>query len=300
MDNSNSPNWPNNPYSNPLSGATPPPSPTPAAPGWPSSPIQPDAGSSDPLEQPAQPPSPAGVQPAWNPPPLNPIPAQPISSSIQPEPAAPPPPLDNPWGAAVPSPSLNAQSSPVSPPQPTWMPAADQPQSESEKATAAESTPAQIPQPTTFEPMVPTEPAPTDLSHLISNNSNHDTQPSPPAETLVVPPNSPEVATALPAENHKGIPKWLIGVGAGLMIVVIAASAYFILGIGQPSKTTSIPATQETQAVINNPPIIPTPVPQPTPPASSNSANFGQLEGSGSTNGGNSQATSAADLLRQR
>lgn len=150
-------------------------------------------------------------------------------------------------------------------------------------------------------PPTPAETAPTDLSHLISNNLAQEppTQPptqQPTAETLVVPPvqNNPEEA-ALSA-NHKGFPRWLIGLAIGLLVIVAGASAYFIMGIGQTKTTTSIPAEVAPQkAQVNVPPQIPT-----IPPAqpATGSANFGQLEGNGGTQ---PQATSSSmDLIRQR
>jgi hypothetical protein len=134
--------------------------------------------------------------------------------------------------------------------------------------------------------------APPDLSHLISNNTPAS------AETLVVPSQTPNPTPDVPtvsAENHKGIPKWLIGVGVGLLVIVAGTSAYFILGIGQPSKTTTSVPAEVSKTTVKTPPPIATPVPQPTAPAATGSANFGELQGSGTQ-----QATSAADLLKQR
>ena len=135
-------------------------------------------------------------------------------------------------------------------------------------------------------PTSPPEAAPTDLSHLITNNNS---QP----ETLVVPPASstPEVPT-MPSENHKRVPRWLIGVGVGLLLAVVVATAYFILGIGQAPKSTSQPATTVSQNQIKPPLPIATPAPTSEQPATG-SASFGELQGG-------QQATSAADLLRQR
>ncbi len=133
----------------------------------------------------------------------------------------------------------------------------------------------------------PAPAAPTDFSHLIS--SNPPETPPPAEETLVAPLPVPEIPT-VPSENHKSIPKWLIGLGVGLLIIVTGASAYFILGIGQPAKTTtSIPATQVSKPTVKTPPPIATPI---TQPAATGSANFGQLQS-------NTVATSAADLLRR-
>ena len=119
---------------------------------------------------------------------------------------------------------------------------------------------------------------------MIQNGSN---------ETLIVPSTvTPDIPT-IPEEN-KGIPKWLIGVGVGILILVAGASAYFILNIGKaPQTPTSAPAqvTQEVQP----PAPLPTTTPQENPSATG-SANFGQLEGTATQ----PQATSAADLIRQR
>lgn len=228
---------------------------------------------------------PTNIQPipatpsSWPPIPSEPASTESVSTSI---PTFPPPqttlasndlettkpslsPLDNPWSAPTQPPPIADSASPV---QPSW-------------TAGGES-------------------APTDLSHLISNNNpQQSAQPAP--ETLVVPssPSTPEVPS-LPVEAHKGIPKWLFGLGAGLLILVIGASAYFILGIGQPTKTTtSLPAaiaTQpEAQPIAPVTTSIPQPVAEPTESATAGSANFGELQGNGSQT-----ATSAADLLRQR
>ncbi len=209
--------------------------------------------------------------PTWTPPPANLFPTQPSAiPTTQPElvstftPPATTSPLDNPWSTPVQQPSS---------PQPTWVP----------PAQSSAPLPA---------PVMP-EPAPTDLSHLISNNS---TAP----ETLVVPsapaaPNTPQMPT-LPNQDHKGIPKWLIGVAVVLLIIVIGASAYFILGIGQPKSNTSVPA-EVTKTTIKTPAPIASPASQSNTSAATGSANFGQLQGS---NSASPQATSAADLARQR
>lgn len=140
---------------------------------------------------------------------------------------------------------------------------------------------------------------PTDLSHLISGNNNlpnqDQFQTADTPETLVVPSGGATTneAPAVPLEtNHKGIPKWLIGLGIGLLIVVAGASAYFILGIGQKTEEGSIPATQAPKSQQQVKPAAPIA----TPPAATGSGSFGQLEGTTPS----PQATSAADLLRQR
>ncbi len=144
----------------------------------------------------------------------------------------------------------------------------------------------------------PTESVPTDLSHLISNTNSVPGQPAP--ETLIAPSVSTPEVPNLSTQNHKGMPVWLIGIGIGLLLMVAGASAYFILGIGQPTKTTtSLPATVATSTSSPTTAPVTQPTSQPAPIQSGSvatgSANFGELQGSGSQT-----ATSAADLLRQR
>lgn len=81
----------------------------------------------------------------------------------------------------------------------------------------------------------------------------------------------------------------MIGVGIGLLIAVMGASAYFVLGIGQAPKTTSLPAVDTSQTTQIKPP-----APLPTPVAESETSSFGELQGGGG------QATSAGDLLRRQ
>lgn len=139
----------------------------------------------------------------------------------------------------------------------------------------------------TSSPPSPQDAAPTDLSHLITNNNSLP-------ETLVVPPApSTSETEATPVENHKGIPRWVIGVGIGLLLAIIATSAYFILGIGQAPKTASQPATV-SKTEIKPPAPIATPAAESSEQSATGSASFGDLQG------GSQQATSAADLLRQR
>lgn len=283
--------WPSSPQIEPLA-----PNPT-----WttPQAPTQPDltnqiVSSPSNIIPSGWPSTPASSQPDLS---INP---SPISTENNP-PAVQPPvainnqsPLDNPWGSAQ-SPSLTATNQ--MPPQPATedlSPSASTPgQSNWMNTTTNTNTPVNS---------NPTDNIPTDLSHLISSNNNQqeaNQQPISTPETLVVSQAntvSPEIPT-LPIEGHKGIPKWLIGVGIGLLIVVAGASAYFILGIGQPKNPTSIPAaTQAPQPTVKNTPPVATPIPQPTQPAATGSANFGALGGNTQT----PQATSAADLIRQR
>lgn len=186
-------------------------------------------------------------------------------------------PLDNPWGAPTQPPTIDIPAMPTisQPPpiQPSWM------------NVGANASP---PLPST------TESAPTDLSHLITNNSQPEIPIAP--ETLVVSPQIPAAETPpVGAEGPKGLPKWVIGLGIGLLIIVAGASAYFILGIGQPPKTTaSLPAETAKAPLPQVKPPAPIATPFQPEPASSGSANFGQLQGGGQS------ATSAADLINQR
>lgn len=205
---------------------------------------------------------------------------------------APSSPLDNPYGVPAQAPSINIGplNQPASPGQaePPWATSAGTTPAAPSFAPAADINP---------QPAAATaEQAPTDLSHLISNADSNTEPPPVQPETLVMPqPATPEVPN-IPTETKGGIPKWVIGLGAGLLIIVAGASAYFILGIGQTPKNTSLPATEppKVQQQVSTPaPIIPTPTPQ---PAATGSANFGDLQGSGTA----PQASSAADILKAR
>lgn len=207
---------------------------------------------------PTPPPSGAEPTPTFSPPAANPT----VGTS---EPSSATSPLNNPWGT------------PSAPAQPSWM-----------MDTQTANTPPS-----------PTETAPTDLSHLISGNQQEPAAAMPTTENLVIPTAgvTPEVPN-LSMETHTGIPKWLVGLGLGLLIMVLGASAYFILGIGQPSKeTTSLPATTTPQTNQVKPPLpIATGSAQSSSAPAAGSANFGQIGGGGTT----PSATSAADLIRQR
>lgn len=328
MDNPNDPNSPNNPNQTPSPFGTPPqpisPTPTPPPPPvqpqeptWPSTPfptqsgpLQPEPTPSpfpEPAPFPAQP-QPDPIQPEPIPSPF-PTPSVPLPAEPQPIPSQTPgsnlSSLDNPWGAPVQPPpfdgSLQNTSTQPEPVQPTWSlpPSAPIEAEPTTSSSMPEQAISDIPL-TSPEPASQGEPAPTDLSHLISNNNQQENPPpSFTPETLVVPSTStvsPEIS--VPTENHQGIPKWVIGVGIGLILIVAVTSAYFILGVGQPSKTTtSLPATtaSKTQNQVKPPAPIVTSEPEPTtPPSATNSANFGQLQGNPPA------ATSAADLIRQR
>lgn len=268
MDNTTNPNPPFNPN---------PPSPTPTTPtppAWP--PVTPPE---QPIAQPTSPWSTPATPPTW--------PSEPSLTQTT-------PPL--PWASQPIIPPLDItpppEQQPIPQPNSPWSAA---PTSYPTTNTATLTTPVTS-EPISTPPQV--ENAPTDLSQLIANNTltstEVNTQASATPETLIVSQAnsvSPEVPT-LPVQGHHGIPKWLIGVGIGLLIVVAGASAYFILGVGQdPKTTTSVPAVTE----VNNPAPVVTPAPQPTSEATT-SGSFGQVEGNASAQ----SPTSAAEILRQR
>lgn len=340
MDNSNT-NWPNNPNPSPVNGTPPQPvAPTNSMPTppqfdtgavnpldvnsvpsstWPTTPVsplpplpsspplvQPDLSSAtapaptwtpSPLAQPTAQPTPMPDQmssPTWpNIPSAVPTPTMPNTNptgfdSANGSPALNTSPLDNPWGAPSQAPAIDGNPQT---PQSTWPSIQSTPSSNS-------MGPEATPQPTVSD----STSTPTDLSHLISNNSPMElgstpegTPPTTSAETLVVPPATatPEVPN-MTSEGRKGVPKWLIGVGIGLLIMVAGASAYFILGVGQaPKATTSVPA-EVTKPTVKTPPPIATAVPQ-TNPAATGSANFGELQGNASAS---AKPTRAGDLIK--
>lgn len=144
------------------------------------------------------------------------------------------------------------------------------------------------------------EPVPTDLSHLTDNSplSNNSSISASTVDSLVV--ASPTVDTdAISTEAaQKGFPKILFILGGVVLLAVIGASAYFILGIGQTKPT---PAVQPE----NSPPksLIPTMVPLPTVaiPTPASATQPGTLGGS-LDNPAESTKTSrrAIDLLKER
>ncbi len=255
----------------------------------------PTGGTPTPTFDPIPPPiTPPPVTPPWPPPPPPSEPFTPVEPNLNsanlssgwppaPTPPAPPPPppppntstspLDNPWGAPPQPPPISNPSTP-----PPWtLPASP--------SLGGPQTPVQT-----------SDSPPTDLSHLVGNNPQPEPTPTNlnQAETLVVPSTiTPETSTEPPEHSKKGLPKWLIGVGAGLLLAVLGTSVYFILGIGQTPKTTSLPAVDTSQTTQIKPPApIATPVSQQGTSAT-DSASFGDLQGGGQ------QATRAGDLLRQ-
>lgn len=214
-------------------------------------------------------------------------PPQPISQPSENIPT--PSPLDNPWAAPLQPPEINGGTQSDFPP----------PQPSTTQWPGVSASPAQTTIQEQYPPPTPESLAPTDLSHLITGNKQPDENPNGQnAETLVVPSTeTPEVPTN-PVTSGGGIPKWLIGVGIGLLILVAGASAYFILGVGRPPEvTTSIPAEVAPPKQVEAPTPVATLPPQQAP--EEGSANFGELEGN-STTSNSGQTPSAIDAARQR
>lgn len=178
---------------------------------------------------------------------------------------APNPPTDNtnplanvpPWAA-----SMNAENS-------------SQPASPPVGSLSSEQTPDQ------------SEPAPTNLSNITASpavgpaNQPQTVQP----ETLVMP--MPQDANQVDTNGgSKGFPIWVLIVGILVVLAVGGASAYFILGIGQP----------KVEQVENIPAEIPTPIPLPTEAPISATPSGTVNPGAGGTGSG----SSAIDLLRRR
>jgi len=232
---------------------------------WPPSPIDPPLPTT-PSESTSTPPAGGG----------EPIPStfEPYSPSAVNPATTPTSPLDNPLGT------------PTDATTPNWSPSLPTP------ASALPSEP----------PSSPFGQAPTDLSHLIdsqpTSNPTETTAPYTTAvtqpETLVVSPDengSPTPNIPTQENDHKPFPKWIIGLGVALLIIVVGASGYLILGVGQTEPpSVSTPAVQQNQ--LTTPPSI---APTPTP-AATESGSFGALDGATPT----PQASSAADLIRQR
>lgn len=179
---------------------------------------------------------------------------------------------------------------PQAPPQPpaidsgfTWPPA---------QPSTPSITPQDLYGPSVPQTPTPPEAAPTDLSHLVANGSEQPVY-APPVtqpETLVAPPNGTDEIPNMPIENQSGgMPKWVLGLGIGILLTVVGASGYFILGIGKSAENTpaSLPATTKQQT------LTPPPSPITAPAPATESSSFGEV-------GGTKPATSAADLLKQR
>jgi hypothetical protein len=187
---------------------------------------------------------------------------------------------------------------------------------------APPGNPFETPAPTPFNPFSastgstssepsPSEAVPTDLSNLV-NSPSEATNYVPQSETaagsnivqpesLIVPAQASGTADqAAPASNGGGgFPKIVFIIGGVILLGVIAASAYFILGIGKPTDQLPASVPAEIQAT-------PTPTAvrtTPTPVTSTGSASFSNLPGKEATSPATTSTTgngSAYDLLRKR
>lgn len=156
----------------------------------------------------------------------------------------------------------------------------------------------------------PIENAPTDLSHLVDNSSfmpGNLPKIEPAPVTTAIPTTQSVLPSAVDTQPTasvsgegagSGFPKAIIFLVIGVLLIVIAAVAYFVLGVGKSATTpTSIPLQQQK---LTNPPsaLVPTKAPTPTSfPAASSSANLNNSQTSSSSS--ILQGSSAVDLLRQ-
>lgn len=156
------------------------------------------------------------------------------------------------------------------------------------------------------------EASPTDLSHLVGTSESTEGAAVPSAEavspqTLVVPtPPTSDANSVVTGSGSGGFPKWIFILGGVILLAVIGASAYFIMGVGRPAApAVSVPVEQ--QSVLSRPKsIIPSEQPLVTAPLATNSGGTpvslpnAQPSSSVSTSTSTSTSSSAIELLRQR
>lgn len=192
--------------------------------------------------------------------------------------------------AMPPQQEANPFNSPVAAPPTTFNPFSS--------PTAGSTPPTPEPFPPSPEP-APSEAVPTDLSNLVNTTSeatNYIPQSQTP-ESLVVPPpqtSGGDVNQAVPASGGKGFPKIAIILGVIILLAVIGASAYFILGIGKPSEPlpVSVPAEQQS---------APTPVTKaPVVPTATQSGTFSNLPGNPTVTPATGGSKSAYETLMQQ
>jgi hypothetical protein len=124
------------------------------------------------------------------------------------------------------------------------------------------------------------------------SNLTETTAPSPVVTSSQ--PNLPpgEMAQVSTPPPSSGFPKWVFLLGGVILLAVVGASAYFILGVGRP-QSTSLPAEQ-VPAVLT---------PTATPPAATSSATpsagFGNLSGA-TPSSTTATGSSAFEILRQQ
>lgn len=247
-----------------------------------------------------QPSSGPGASPVT--PPIPPLPTDgPPAQAPTPvtDPAVPPvfPVTENPLGSNLPNtsplpdlnPPVGAPTAPPEPPAPTFSYPQPAPAdttlaapstpgvlgSESPPAAPSEALDLSNPNVPVFASQPPSpDQVPTDLSHLIGGNQTPAEPASAPAAPQAAQPTMVVGGTEAPvASGSHGFPKKIVLGAVVILLLVTAASAYFILGIGQTEstdETTSLPAEQELTA----PPsaVIPT-IPQAT------SSGFGTVSG---------------------
>lgn len=189
-----------------------------------------------------------------------------------------PPPAPN----EVPIPQMPAQSSeaPVIEPQPQTINTTPVSADVGAPTQAASLDLSNIPLPEANQNSM--EAAPTDLSNLAAAlGAPTDINGTPvnggqPSNTISQPTNTtpqspPSAPSTVVTSSSGGLPKWAIIAGAvALLVIVTAASAYFILGIGQTQPEEEITVDQ----TLTNPPravaptVVVTPTPEPiAPPA---------------------------------
>ncbi|OGE25894.1 hypothetical protein A3H85_01650 [Candidatus Daviesbacteria bacterium RIFCSPLOWO2_02_FULL_40_8] len=184
-----------------------------------------------------------------------------------------------------PQPQLSSELPPA--PDPVW----DAPTDMTQAPPVSEpATPPQIPadwsqSPVTEDPVsapvvdpaLPPDAAPTDLSSLAAALGSPDNLGGSQPVAAAPQPTPPETPTVVTGSRGLHLPKWALIVGAitGLL-AVLGASAYFILGIGQPTTdSTSLPATQQT---LTSPPRASVPTPTVIPNLDSGTS-LGSLSG---------------------
>jgi hypothetical protein len=142
-------------------------------------------------------------------------------------------------------------------------------------------------------------PGPTDLSHVADSPTADSSAPAAPQTENLVVPATPQVNPV--SEGSSGFPKWLIAVGALILLVAIGASAYFILGLGktESSNTPVVQSNTESKPLI---PVETTTVPSPVvSPAVTESTNSATNSLPSATTSGQvrTSTSSAIDLLRR-
>lgn len=251
--------------------------------------------------------------------------SMPSATPTEPAMAAPTEPFGGPIPTFTPAPTPTAESLPMTPasfsapPTPSWMsaPGADI----APPSPVLDQSGATVPfgglGPAATETSSPVtaaaeSSAPTDLSQLIDNtsasvavesNPQAEVSPTPvetsSAETIVASSVSNPVSAA---EPHKGFPKIMLIIAAVVLMLVVGAASYFFV-FNPQQKSTSLPAEQQTQQPLTNPPKqaeAPESAPVQPPPASPSAATFGNLAGSTSSAHTATSSASAIELLRQR